>query len=189
MKEVEILVKVLESKQSALNKLKKFNSKGIHLVKDIYFYHPNNKKLKVNKESYPKDWLRIRAKNNKYFLTYKIDHLTKNNKWSHSDEFETEIKNKEVLLEILKKLGFKKLIEINNKKHIFLTKDFEIVLEEVKNLGLFLEVEKLNVPESANISKIRKEILNLINSLNLKISKELHLGKPELMLKKEKKKF
>jgi DNA-binding NtrC family response regulator len=48
-----------------------------------------------------------------------------------------------------------------------------------------LEFEKLNVKDSEDVDQIMAEIQKLINSLNIKVSQELHRGKPELMLKKQ----
>ena len=53
----------------------------------------------------------------------------------------------------------------------------------MNELGLFLEVEKLNVKDSDNIIKIRKSIDKFIDRLGINVSSELHIGKPEMMLK------
>ena len=59
----------------------------------------------------------------------------------------------------------------------------QIVFEEVRNLGYFLEVETLNVDDSADVKKIKEKIQDFINKLNFNVSPELNMGKPELMLK------
>ena len=46
-----------------------------------------------------------------------------------------------MLKEIFNKLELVKFIEINNSKETYTYKDYEIVLEDVKDLGLFMEVE------------------------------------------------
>lgn len=87
---------------------------------------------------------------------------------------------------ILESLGFKILTQIENKKYTFLTDKYEIVYEDVKNLGFFLEVERLNVDDNENIADVKKEIRNFIKSLDIKIEEELNAGKPELMLRSKK---
>ena len=42
---------------------------------------------------------------------------------------------------ILDALGFTELVRIDNRKHTFTTDEYEVVLEDVKDLGVFLEVE------------------------------------------------
>ena len=76
-------------------------------------------------------------------------------------------------------MGLKELVRIDNNKHIFETEEFEIVLEEVKNLGLFLEVENKNL--KGTIKEIKNSILKFIKNLNFKFE-EMNQGKPELML-------
>ena len=87
---------------------------------------------------------------------------------------------------ILESLGFKILTQIENKKYTFLTDKYEIVYEDVKNLGFFLEVERLSVDDNENIADVKKEIRNFIKSLDIKIEEELNAGKPELMLRSKK---
>ena len=76
-------------------------------------------------------------------------------------------------------------MEINNIKHTYYTREYEIVLEEVKDLGLFLEVERLKVGDKEDIVFVKKEIFNFIKSLDIEIGEELDSGKPELMLNKQ----
>lgn len=61
-------------------------------------------------------------------------------------------------------------------------------MEDVKNLGFFLEVELLAVDEFSEIEDLKKDIREYIKSFGLKFE-ELDVGKPELMLKKKLIKF
>jgi adenylate cyclase, class 2 len=182
MKEIEILVKIKESKESVLKKLAQFADKGIIEVKDIYFYDPLRKELQEDNGEFPRQWFRLRRKGDKNYITYKVDNF-KGDKWTYSDEHETEIKDIEIVRKIVEHLGLKKLIEIDNKKHVFLTKDYEIVLEDIANLGLFMEVEKLEAGEEDE-SLVKKSIKDFIDSLGIELEEELNIGKPELMLRK-----
>jgi predicted adenylyl cyclase CyaB len=187
MKEVEILVKVLEDKEKALAILNKFTPKGAKEVLDIYYYDPLRKELQITNGKSPIQWFRIRKKGEKSYITFKEDVFNKKNIWIHSEELETEIKDFKITEQIIKNLGFKELVTIKNKKHIFETKDYEIILEEAENLGLFLEVERLNVKNDENPEEIKKEIQEFIKNLRIKTEPESNLGKPEMMLKKLKK--
>lgn len=183
MQEVEILVQVNEPKQTVLDKLNNFTFKGQNETIDIYYYEPLRKNLQVINDEYPTEWFRIRNKNNQAFITYKKDNYN-GKTWVYSDEHETEVTDFETCKEIIHKLGFKELVTIDNIKHTFETELYEIVLEEVKELGLFLEVERLNVNDNESIDKIKTEIQTFIDNLGINVSKELNMGKPELMLKK-----
>lgn len=61
-------------------------------------------------------------------------------------------------------------------------------MEDVKNLGFFLEVELLAVDEFSEIEDLKKDIREYIKSFGFKFE-ELDIGKPELMLKKKLIKF
>lgn len=185
MKEVEILVEVLDKKESVLKKLEKFEFKGAKETLDLYFFDPKRSELKPEKDGRLNACFRLRKKDKKAYMTYKIDNFDKSGKWVYSDEDEIEISDLRIAENIVEHLRLKKLVEIDNKKWTYLAGDFEIVFEEVKDLGLFLEVEKLNVKDNADINVIKKEIWNFIKSLKIKIGEELNAGKPELMMKKK----
>ena len=182
MKEVEILVQVYDNKETVLNSLKYLTFKGKKETLDIYYYDTLRNNLQVKNNKYPIEWFRLRKKNNKSFLTYKKDNY-KDDIWLYSDEDETEITEFEIGKTIINKLGLKELITIDNIKHTFETKLYEIVFEEVKNLGLFLEVERLKISDTESVEEIKIEIQKFINTLKLNVSPELNIGKPELMLR------
>ena len=84
---------------------------------------------------------------------------------------------------IFNKLGLVKFIEINNKKETYIYNNYEIVIEDVKDLGIFMEVEYCT-NEDVDVKLIKKEIQNFIDSLELNVSEELNMGKPEMYMKK-----
>lgn len=185
MKEVEILVEVLENKEKVLKKLESFNFVGIKKVMDVYFFDPLRIELKPNDKNRLAACFRLRQKDKKFFLAYKNDVFNDSGTWLYSDEYEIEISDFNKAEKIIKQLGLEVLLSIKIIKHTFETLNYEIVLEEVDNLGLFLEVEKKNVANEENIEDIKKEIWKFIKSLKIKISAELNIGKPELMLNKK----
>lgn len=76
----------------------------------------------------------------------------------------------------------KKLVTVDNKKYTFKTADYEIVLEEVEDLGCFIEVEALVDDEKISAEEIKRDIYGFIAGLGLNIDAELNSGKPELLL-------
>jgi len=183
-KEVEILVQVLDKKQKVIKKLRGLKFLGNKKTSDIYFFDPKRKDLKPDKNNQLKNCLRIRNKSGKSSIAYKVDHFDKKGIWLYSDEYESEISDFDKIGEIFKKLGFCELVKLENTKSTFINNKYEIVLEEVKDLGLFMEVERLKVGAKENIIKIKKEIWDWIKTLDINVSLELTMGKPELMLKK-----
>ena len=182
MKEIEVLVEVYDDILSIKNKFKKFDYKGLKNTIDEYYYDPKRDTLKPDKDNQLSHCLRVRSKNNEYSITYKDD-VFDNGKWLYSNEYETEVEKIDMLKEIFNKLGLVKFIEINNSKETYTYKDYEIVLEDVKDLGLFMEVEHCT-NNDVDVKEIKRQIQSFINSLNLDVSEELNMGKPEMYIKK-----
>ena len=183
-KEVEILVEVLENKKKALGKLVSLGFLGEKKTIDIYFFDPNRSDLKPDKKGQLKRCLRVRSKDGESSVAYKVDHFDKSGVWLYSDEYESEVSDYLKIGEIFKKLGLKELVKIENTKYTFSNNKYEVVLEDVKGLGLFMEVERNKVGSKEDIIKVKEEIWNWIKSLDIKVSLELKMGKPELMLRK-----
>ena len=152
---------------------------------DVYFFDPKRDDLQPDKKGQLKNCLRLRNKDGKASVAYKVDHFDKKGIWLYSDEYETEVTDFSKIGEIFNKLGLEELIRIENTKSTFVTENYEIVLEDVKDLGIFMEVERHNVHDKEDILKVKEEILNWIKNLNIKVSLELTMGKPELMLRKK----
>lgn len=184
MKEIEILVEVLDSKNIVLEKLQAFNFQGIKKTLDIYFYDPLRKNLQPNSDNRLTESCRLRNKNGQALMAYKTDNFDQNGVWIYSDEHEVGISDFKTGHTILSHLGMRQLIELENEKHTFLTDEFEIVFEDVKNLGLFLEVEAHSLSETESVDDVKKRIQKFIDVLNIRVSEELNAGKPELMLRK-----
>lgn len=158
-KELEVLVRILEPEKEVWKKVKVECEKPII---DTYF-------------NFPEIVLRVREKDRaSYFfrheLTYK-ENVYKNGKWVYAKEYEAFAG--EGIYEILKKLGYKETVKLEMTKY-YCAGGVEI--QKVKKLGLFMEVEGKN----------RKEIWKRIKKTGIKVSEELGIGKPEMLLKLKK---
>lgn len=185
MKEIEILIEVKSTKEQVLKALEQFESQGIKKVLDVYFADPLRKELQPDASGRLMNSYRFRLKDNKASVAYKVDHFDNEDQWIYSDEHETEIGNFETALEIQKQLGFAELVRIDNTKYTYTTSDYEIVFEEVKDLGLFLEVEKLAQVPDDQVLATKQEIREFLKALPIEFGEEQNAGKPELMIRKK----
>ncbi len=183
MKEIEILVEAYSTPEEIISTLSKFDYQGEYEAIDIYYYDPLRKNLKPNNKMQIDECFRVRTKNDINSITYKVDQFDKDGKWLYSEEYETKFEDIYMLNQIIQKLGLKELLTIYNSKKTYHYKDYEIVFETVKDLGYFIEVEYCT-NEDVDVKKIKKEIQEFIDSLNLNTSEELNMGKPEMMIKK-----
>lgn len=182
MKEIEILVEVYEELETIKKKLETFTYIGSKNIKDEYYYDPKRDLLKPDNKNQLSHCLRLRSNDNNYFVTYKDD-VFDHGKWLYSNEYETKIDSISVMQEIFKNLGLIKFIELDNKKEVYKYHKYEIVIEDVKNLGIFLEVEYCT-DKDVDVVKEKEQIQKFIDKLNLNVSEELNMGKPELYMKK-----
>ncbi len=183
MKEIEVLVELYTNIDDCKKILDKYEFIGEKHTVDVYYYDPLRNNLKPDFNNQINECLRLRTKGKQYFITYKIDHFDNNAKWLYSDEYETEVNDLNQIQKIVELLGLKKLIVIDNKKTIYKSDIYEISLEEVEDLGNFMEVE-FCTDEDVDIIRIKDEINKFIKGLNIKVSEELNIGKPEMMIKK-----
>ncbi len=183
MKEIEILIEVKSSKEEAMKALEQFQFEGIKKTLDIYFYDPLRTDLQSSSKGRLNACFRLRQKDGKNTIAYKVDHF-EGEEWSHSDEYETEVKDFDTAIQIVEKLGLQELVRIDNEKHAYTTDEYEIVFEYVKDLGFFLEVEKLAQVPDDKVLETKEKIREFIKSLSVDFGQEQNAGKPELMLRK-----
>lgn len=186
MKEIEILIEVKSKKDAALKALEGFDFRGAKEVLDVYLTSPFHDGLQPDKSGRLSNCYRFRLKDGKASVAYKVDHFDELMRWTHSDEYETGIDDFDIALQIQRQLGFQELIRIDNTKYTYFTQDYEIVLEDVKDLGLFLEVEKLTQILDDKILETKGAMRDFLKTLNIEFGEEQNAGKPELMLKKRK---
>ncbi len=189
MKEIEILFKLNSEVKDTAEILKKYGAvfEAESETVDTYFTRDDLKSLQPDENNRLRNCLRLRKKGEKQYITYKQDHFDNNDVWLYSDEFETTIGDINTLENILKILGFKELIVIDNIKTIFKTEKYEIAIESVKGLGDFIEIEYHgadNIKSHEEVESVKQDIRQYIKSLGIDIGKELNAGKPELMLSK-----
>lgn len=181
MKEIEVLVKINEDINKVKEAFEKFEYIDTELVIDVYYYDPKRSNLKPDSNNQLSECLRLRQKGKKQLITYKDD-IFDNGKWLYSNEYETEVKSIDIIKEILNRLGLKKLLKVKNNKSTYKFNDYEIVLEDVEDLGYFMEVEYCT-SDDVDIKKVKSEIQKFIDGLNLNVSEELNMGKPEMILR------
>jgi len=186
MQEIEVLVRLQDEFERALECVRlQADEDTVEHTHDVYLYDPLRDNLQPDKEGALTEALRIRTQDKGSTLTYKQDHFNGDGAWLHSDEVETEVENSERTKEIFYQLGFQTLVEVDATKYHFKTDAYKVTLESVIGLGQFLEVEAHQVPEARDTERVRSEIKQFIETLGLSISGDVGVGKPELLLRKQ----
>ncbi|MBD3328889.1 class IV adenylate cyclase [Candidatus Dojkabacteria bacterium] len=156
---MEIELKYIVDDRDTFEKwlVKNAKKKGdLHQI-DEYFVPENDNWFE---QKYADKYLRIRRTAEQGSITFKLWHQGKEEgKFTHCDEYETGIVDTDQMGMILKSLGLGTLCIVDKKRAKYMFEDYEIVIDEVKDLGLFCEIEfKGEVGEDANVMRIRQEI-------------------------------
>lgn len=181
--EVEIKIPVSEELFAELkNKLKSIaNFKEASDQADDY-YIPAHRDFLA--EKYPFEWLRIRKKEDKFILTYKHYYPERAEENTHCDEYETKLEDPGQLENIFSALNFKKIVSVNKHRLVYQYKnEFEVVLDIVKELGCFIEVEAIK--NFGSIQTTRQKLFEFAKALGINVSRADKRGYPYLMMKKK----
>ena len=182
MKEIEVEVAFDNSKEEVIRILSKYEYIGEKEIYDTYYYDPQRPNLKPEEDLRLNETFRVRKTDSSSYITYKKQHF-KGKLWIYSDEYETSIGDADTIKKVISLLGLKPLIEVHNKRKIYKHKNFEIELEEIDGLGLFIEVEKMS--RSDNEMREKEKIREFIRGLGLKNVRELNIGKNQYLLSKK----
>ena len=181
---IEVEIKIQLDKTSfyklkdKVAKVAKFE--GQSQQKDDY-YSPQHRDFTAPK--LPFEWLSIRSRAGKTILNYKHHYPENSENRTHCDEFETEIKNPTSLKKIFRVLNFRPLVTVEKERETYnYNGEFEILLDTVKDLGYFVEIEAIK--DFGGVERTREKIFELAKFLGIDASKSNKGGYAFLMMKK-----
>jgi adenylate cyclase class 2 len=148
---------------------------GIEAQADTYYSAPYRDFAKTDEA------LRIRVQDNKCFLTYKgarMDSISKTRK-----EYEVEVNDTDNIGNILSSLNFTPVATIVKKRKKYRLEDFIISLDEVRNLGNFMEVE-VSIRDSKSHEEKVESIFRLLKKLGVSRNESIRKSYLEMILEK-----
>jgi adenylate cyclase, class 2 len=170
--EIRALVDDVNSLSLKLNELGQFKERS-HQI-DTYLKHVNDDQRRLV--------VRFRRSGNSTaLLTFKGSSVNSHdNNWA---DYDTVIADPDSLQELLLSNGFEHVCEINKKRNSYLIQGFEVNVDEIANLGIFIEVESIVACQS-EVSKALEELHELFNAIGIKNEKVINSGYVKLMLDK-----
>jgi len=176
MIEIEVKASVKDPKQLERS-LIEFGATpiGLETQADTYYNAPYRDFGKTDEA------LRIRVEDGRSVLTYKgpkMDKISKTRK-----EVQTEIKDIDAMGEILSLLGFFPVATVTKKRKNFRVGDFYISLDEVRDLGHFIEVE-IGVKDSRNFHEKVESIFRFMEKLGINRESSIRKSYLEMILEK-----
>ncbi|NVM29210.1 MAG: class IV adenylate cyclase [Candidatus Helarchaeota archaeon] len=155
--EIKAYLDDITSVETRLQQLDAIFQKSIH-QSDTYFQHP------IRNFAQTDEALRIRISNNQSYLTYKGPKLDSSSKTR--EELELKIQKPDKTSEILKKLGFSPVLIVTKTRKIYSMDDIIISIDDVDDLGYFIEFE-LEVTDKEIIPSARDRLISLLNKLGI----------------------
>ncbi|MDP2946613.1 MAG: CYTH domain-containing protein, partial [Nanoarchaeota archaeon] len=80
-------------------------------------------------------------------------------------------------------LNFKELISVEKNRNVWNYKDTEIAIDEVKELGSFIEIEAKG--NFTNIEEVKKHLYEILKEIGAEVGEQDFEGYPYLLLKKK----
>ncbi len=129
-----------------------------------------------------KNLLRVRETEGKFILTLK---QPKSNE-QDAIEHETEVKDAGEMREILQHMGLHEAVRVKKARMKTHYNEWEICLDEVDGLGLFIEVEK--IADDPDVEAVKNELFDFLKGLGIKPEDRITNGYDTLIYRLNKKK-
>jgi len=182
---VEVEIKVQVENLEEIRKKVAEQGKLVRSINQIDdYYIPCHRDFFAQKP-HPTEWLRIRNNPDKAIFEYDLS-INKNEAGEQecAEEYETEVSNPEELKKILNFLNFKKVITVDKKREYWMCGNIEIALDEVKELGFFVEAEaKGDFKNNEEAKKACQDFLSSLGVDNIN-ERQINKGYPVLILEK-----
>jgi adenylate cyclase class 2 len=128
-----------------------------------------------------KNILRIRESNGKFIFTLKQP----NKNEFDAIEHETEITDSKEFKQALLVMGYKEVVHVHKERIKTTYQNMEICLDEVRDLGSFIEAEKI-MDKDADAEIVQKELFDFLVSLGVDISDQVTRGYDTMIYIKQK---
>lgn len=111
------------------------------------------------------EWLRLRKTNFKEQINYK--------RWlpigakiqTHCEEYETDVTDGYALRKILEYMDFREIIKVEKKRNCWKYGDVLICIDEVTELGTFIELEYIKHIEEKKVEEICKDMEKMLHDI------------------------
>ncbi len=173
--EIKVIIMNPDEVEAILRKKAKFIKEKKQ--KDEYFVLDHRDFFRENPT---KKYLRIRYEPEENSIGYHYCHFNEEGSLLKTDEYETKIENPEIMHEILERIGIKRKVTVTKHRKYFHYEDFEIVIDNIKELGFFLEIEAKIINDS--LEKTKEKCYKVLEKLGIKWKKAPNTGYPDMIL-------
>lgn len=178
--ELEICVKSLDDFNKTINKLQRqgFEIKEDFQLNDIY-YVSNDCKVSLENSNYLlSNYILVRENVGKkiMFVLKKKEFDDKGNIINQSS-CKCEIVDKEMGKKFIEQLKYKKMLEIKDHNTLLSNGKNEIYVQDVENLGVYIEMEQKNIYSNNNNGDTIEEMIAIFNRFHLNVDNKSYFAK------------
>lgn len=175
--EIKVILKNPEEVEEKLKQIAKFVKEKEQ--KDEYFTPQHEDFFDVDP---PLEYIRVREEGGTANIEYQFLHFDDDGTLLKTDEYETNVDNPEMMKIILKKLDMRHKVTVTKLRKTYEYKDFEVMIDHIKELGYFIEVEaKVN----GDIKETRKRCYDVLEEIGAEWEGGKNLGYPLMVLENE----
>lgn len=182
MKDVEITCEVFDGMENIKSALleKKLNFIESFTLDDIYMYNKDNKDFFI-KDDKISDTLIIRNVDDedKKIVCKKRNYNAEGMEISTSKTV-LKVKDIEASEKFLNVLGYERYLRIIDTNYMYENDKYTVYIQDIKDLGVFLEVEAKNIEDE---EKTVLDLIEYVKSLGLNIGIKFDIRKAELLYK------
>lgn len=179
--ELEICVKCLKTKDEVVEDLKKqgFEIKEDFVLDDIYYVKKEKNISLDNSNELLSNYVLLRqaAHRNAIYFQLKEKQFDESGNILSQSSCKCEITDKEKGITFIENLGYKELLKLKDHNILMSNGKNEIYIQDVENLGVYLEMEQKNIHTDNNNGKNIDEMINNLNSYNIDIDQNNYFVK------------
>lgn len=178
--ELEICVRALEPFEKIINDML---GKGFHIqedfqLNDIYMI-PKDEEVSLERiDLLLSNYVLVRETvGKKTMLVLKSKEIDSKGKITKQSSIKCPISDVSSGYKFVMELGYKKLLELNDHNILLSNGKNEIYVQDVEGLGVYIEMEQKNLLLDNNNGNNLEEMINILNSYDLKIDKNNYFAK------------
>lgn len=177
--ELEICVKCLDSVEETLLKLKSlgFTIKEDFILKDTYYAKNDMEVSLTNRSNLFSNYILIRESNEQINFVLKEKNMDEDGTIINQSSCKCPILDKVKGDIFIKNLGYKELLKINDHNYLLSNGKNELYVQDVENLGVYIEMEQKNIYSDSKNGNNINEMISILNSYELNIKEDNYFVK------------
>lgn len=132
------------------------------------------------------EWLRIRETEINCTLNFKQWLPIGAKEQNYCNEYETVVEDVFALKKIFELLNFKEVVRVYKVRNSWIYDDVEICIDEVSNLGTYIELEMLHKVDKGQISLMQERFDMILQYIAADVGERNRRGYPYMLLEKSK---